>query len=78
MVTKIQGEQSTHCLTHVSAFIGSVVLLPLSLLLFLLQLLNTLLKHIGPEVTLKVRQLLGARQSIFSCLLEDVLCERGT
>lgn len=69
---------STLCLTHIGAFIGSVVLLSLPLLLLLLQLLNTLLKHVGPEVTLKVRQLLGARESIFRGLLEDVLCERGT
>lgn len=69
--------QSTLCLTHIGAFVGSVVLLSLPLLLLLLQLLNALLKHVGPEVALKVRQLLGARQSIFCCLLEDVLCERG-
>lgn len=77
METVIQEVQPTLCLTHICAFVGGVVLLSLTFLLLLLQLLNTLLKHVGPKVTFKVRQLLGARQSIFCRLLEDVLCEGG-
>lgn len=59
--------------THVCALIGGTVLLPLPLLLLLLQLLDALLQHVGPEVALKVRQLLGAGQPVLCGLLEDVL-----
>lgn len=63
--------------THICALVGGTVLLPLPLLLLLLQLLDTLLQYVGPEVTLKVWQLLGTGQPVFCCLLEDVLRERG-
>lgn len=62
--------------THICAFIGGTVLLPLPLLLLLLQLLNTLFQYVGPEVTLKVWQLLGTSQPVLCCLLEDVLRDR--
>lgn len=62
-------------ITHVCALIAGAVLLSLPLLLFLLQLFNALLQDVGPEVALKVRQLLGAGQSVLRGLLEDVLKE---
>lgn len=48
-------------------------LLLLSFLLLLLQLLNALLQHVRPEVPLKVGQLLGAGEPVFSCLFQNVL-----
>lgn len=61
------------CQSHINALVGCAVLLPFSLLLLLLQLLDALLQHIRPKVTLKVRQLLSTGQTVLSCLLEDVL-----
>lgn len=46
--------------SYINALIGSAVLLPFPLLLLLFQLFDALLQNIRPEVTLKVRQLLGA------------------
>lgn len=57
----------------IGALIGGAVLLPLSLLFLLLKLLDTLLQDIGPEVTLKIWQLLGTGQPVLCCLLENVL-----
>ncbi len=62
--------------THICALIGGAVLLPLSLLLLLLQLLDTLFQYVGPEVALKVWQLLGTGQSVLCRLLEDVLRDK--
>lgn len=62
--------------THICALVGGAVLLPLPLLFLLLQLLDTLLQHVGPEVALKVRQLLGTGQPVLCCLLEDVLRDK--
>lgn len=59
--------------SYINALIGCAVLLSFALLLLLLELLDALLQHIGPKVTLKVRQLLGTGQTVFSRLLEDVL-----
>lgn len=59
--------------SYINALIGCAVLLSFALLLFLLELFDALLQHIGPKVTLKVRQLLGTGQAVFSRLLEDVL-----
>lgn len=59
--------------THICALIGRAVLLPLPLLFLLLQLLDALLEHVGPEVAFEIWQLLGARQPVFCCLLEDIL-----
>lgn len=59
--------------SYINALIGCAVLLSFALLLFLLKLFDALLQHIGPKVTLKVRQLLGTGQAVFSRLLEDVL-----
>lgn len=61
--------------THIHAFIGGAVLLSFPLFLFLLQLFDALLQDIGPEITLKIRQLLCTCQAIFSCLFKDVLGE---
>lgn len=65
----------TQCL-HLRSFSGSRVLLLLPLLLFLLQLLDALFQHVGPEVAFKVRQLISAGQAVLCCLFEDVLRER--
>lgn len=62
--------------THICALIRGTVLLPLPLLLLLLQLLDALLQYVGPEVALKVWQLLGAGQPVLCCLLEDVLNDK--
>lgn len=64
------------CPTHVCALVAGAVLLSLPLLLLLLQLLDALFQDVGPEVALKVRQLLGAGQPVLRSLLEDVLKER--
>lgn len=50
---------------------GALFLLPL--FFFLFQLLNALLQHIGPKVTLKIGQFLGTGEPVFSCLFENVL-----
>lgn len=62
----------TQC-SHLRSFTGSCVLLLLPLLLFLLQLLDALLQHIGPEVAFKVWQLISAGQAVLCRLFEDVL-----
>ena len=62
--------------TYICALVGGTVLLPLPLFFLLLQLLDTLLQYIGPEVALEVRQLLGTCQSVLCRLLEDVLKEK--
>ncbi len=62
----------TQC-PHLRSFRCSCVLLLLPLLLLLLQLLDALLQHVGPEVAFKVRQLISAGQTILCRLLEDVL-----
>lgn len=59
--------------TYIGTLIAGTVLLPLPLLLLLLQLLDTLLQDVGPEVALEVRQLLGAGQAVLRCLFEDIL-----
>lgn len=63
--------------TYICAFIGGIVFLSLPLLFLLLQLLDALLKYIGPEVTFKVWKLLGTSQTVLCCLLEDVLSDKG-
>jgi len=69
MINVVNGAERS----HINALVGRAVLLPLPLLLLLLQLFDALLQHIGPEVSLKVRQLVGAGQTILCRLLEDVL-----
>lgn len=64
------------CSTHVCALVAGAVLLSLPLLLFLLQLLDAFFQDVGPEVALKVRQLLGAGQPVLRGLLEDVLKDK--
>lgn len=61
--------------THLRCLTSCRTFLLLPLLLLLLQLLNAFFQHIGPEITFKVRQLLGTRQSVLSCLFEDVLVD---
>lgn len=62
--------------THICALVGGTVLLSLPLLFLLLQLLDALLQYVGPEVTLKVWQLLGTGEPVLCCLLEDVLRDK--
>lgn len=59
--------------THLCCFTGCSAFFLLPFLLLLLQLFNAFFQHVGPEITFKVRQLLGTRQPVFSCLFEDVL-----
>ena len=59
--------------SHLRSFRGSRVLLLLPLLLLLLQLLDALLQHVGPEVAFEVRQLVSAGQTVLRRLFEDVL-----
>lgn len=59
--------------TNINTLIGRAVLLPLPFLLFLLQFFDTLFKHIGPEITLKIGQFFGAGETILCCLFEYVL-----
>lgn len=59
--------------SYINTLVGSAVFLSFPFLLLLLQFFDALFQHVGPEVTLEVRQLLGTGQTIFCCLLEDVL-----
>lgn len=60
-------------LTHLCCFTSCSAFFLLPFLLLLLQLFNAFLQHIGPEITFKVRQLLGTCQPVLSRLFEDVL-----
>lgn len=69
----IQKQVQHMKLTHLCCFTSCSAFFLLPFLLLLLQLFNAFFQHIGPEITFKVRQLLGTRQPVFSCLFEDVL-----
>lgn len=59
--------------SYIDALAACAVLLSFPLLFLLLQLFDALLQYIGPKVTLEVRQLFGTCQTIFCCLLENIL-----
>lgn len=59
--------------SYIDTLTACAVLLSFPFFLLLLQLLDALLQYIRPEVTLKVRQLLGTCQTVFRGLLEDIL-----
>lgn len=72
------GAARTAAAPHLRGLAGRGALLLLPLLFLLLQLLNALLQYVGPEVTLKVGQLLGTGEPVFSCLFEDILESKGS
>lgn len=59
--------------SYINTLTACAVLLSFPLLFLLLQLFDALLQYIGPKVTLEVRQLFGTCQTIFCCLLKNIL-----